>query len=256
MITLAMTVIAVGLGAFAARWYHRHGLPVIRSLGLGVNRWTPVDLLVGLLIVFATVSGVWVVERALGAIQVTATGFAWSALPGTVGQIVFFAGFEELLFRVCALSAAAILLRRLPYGRWLAVVAIGLLFGAVHLGNENATMIGAFGTGLGGMMYGIAFYAARSVWLPLAMHVSWNLSQALWGFPVSGTTDWPGFVVSTSVGDELLNGGAYGPEGGIPGMLARFVIMALVLAYARWRWPDGSLRRLTYAPQPVPRQGR
>jgi len=66
----------------------------------------------------------------------------------------------------------------------------------------------------------IAFVAITTVfvvehlWLPVGLHISSNLSQALWGFPVSGNTAWQGWSVAVPVGDEIWNGGAYGPEGG------------------------------------------
>ncbi len=251
MSSVVIYVLAIASGIFAMIWFGRNGRPIWRSLGITINRRTPTDIIAGLTIPFFAISLVFVTERALGSIEVTDGASDWSGYGGVVGQVVGFALFEEILFRVLLLSGMFIVLRKVPGGRWIAIVLAALMFGAVHLGNENATLIGAFGTSLGGIIYGVAFVTTRSIWLPLALHTSWNLSQALWGFPVSGTTDWPGWVTSTSVGNELLNGGDYGPEGGIPGMLARVVIITLVLAYVKLIWKTGSIATLAFAPDPV-----
>ncbi|MFF2387317.1 CPBP family intramembrane glutamic endopeptidase [Agromyces sp. NPDC058104] len=250
---IALIFIGIGFGVFAIVWYRRHDRPVWRSLGITANRWSALDVLVGLVIPLVVIGLVFVAELGLGAIEVSPGASDWSGLGGALGQIIGYALFEEVLFRVLLLSGLVILFRNLAAGRWIAVAIVAAAFGAVHLTNPNATLIGAFGTALGGVIYGIAFLATRAIWLPVALHVSWNLSQALWGFPVSGTTGWPGWVTSTSVGDELLNGGAYGPEGGLPGILARVVIAALVLAYLKLRWPNGRVAPLEFAPDPVKR---
>ncbi len=109
------------------------------------------------------------------------------------------AALEEFLFRVLLLSGLAVLLSRVASGRWIAVLATAVLFGAAHLGNEGASAISAFGTGPGGVIYAVAFLATRSVWLPLGLHLGWNMSQGLFGLPISGThvpgwfsTSWSG----------------------------------------------------------------
>lgn len=253
MVSLILMGIGVVSGVYAMVWYRKQRLPVWRSLGVTVNRWSAVDIAVGLVLPFVAIALVFVAEGGLGAIEVTAGTTPWSDLAGVVGQIVGFALLEEVAFRVFMLSGLVIVFRHLAGGRWLAVGIAAFFFGAAHLTNDGATVIGAFGTGLGGVIYGVAFLATRSIWLPLFLHVSWNLSQALWGFPVSGTTEWPGWFTSTSIGNVLLNGGAYGPEGGIPGMLARVLIIALVFAYVKLLWPQGSIRTLRFAPDPVRR---
>ncbi|MFF2369165.1 CPBP family intramembrane glutamic endopeptidase [Agromyces sp. NPDC058110] len=250
---IALILIGLGFGVFAIVWYRRNDRPVWRSLGITANRWSALDILVGLLIPFVAISLVFLAELALGAIEVTDGAEDWSGLGGAIGEIIGYALFEEVLFRVLLLSGLVILFRRVAAGRWIAVAIVATAFGAMHLTNPNATLIGAFGTALGGVIYGIAFLATRALWLPLFLHVSWNLSQAIWGFPVSGTTQWPGWFTSTSTGNELLNGGAYGPEAGLPGMLARVLIATLVLLYVKLLWPTGSIARLEFAPDPIKR---
>ena len=124
-------------------------------------------------------------------------------------------------------------------------------FGAAHLGNPGASWVAAVGTGLGGVMYGVAFLGTRSVWLPFGLHLGWNLAQGVFGFPISGHVV-PGMFATVPAADDVLvlTGGTYGPEAGIPGMLARFVVIGLVVLYLSSRWPDGRFTTLRYAPEP------
>ncbi|MGI9822739.1 lysostaphin resistance A-like protein [Agromyces sp. Marseille-Q5079] len=166
-----------------------------------------------------------------------------------LGQLIIAAILEELIYRVALLSGIAAALDLVTYGRWIAVLATGAYFGAAHLGNEGASWVSAVGTGLGGVIYGIAFLATRSIWLPIALHFSWNVSQGLLGFPISGHTV-PGFLSTEDAGPDILTGGSYGPEAGIPGMLARFVIIALLFVYLMRRNPGGSIATLRFEPDP------
>ncbi len=242
--------LALALGVFAIIWFAAKRKPVLRSMGITLNRWMPVDLGLGLVIPFAAISLAFVAELLLGAITVAPATLSFTDLLNGLGLLLFGAALEEFLFRVMLLSGVAILLSRLRHGRWIAVAATAILFGAIHLSNPSATALTAFGTGLGGVIYAVAFLATRSVWLPLALHLSWNLSQGLWGLPISGESLVAGWFTTSSTGAQILSGGDYGPEAGIPGMLARVLIIALVLLYVRKRWPEGNLATLRYAPDP------
>lgn len=158
-----MVAVALAFGIFAIVWYARNGRPVWRSLGLTVNRWTPIDIPVGLVIPFIAITLVFLAELILGAIRVTAADNDWSTIGGVIGQIAGFALFEEIMFRVLLLSGVMILLRKLTAGRWIAIAITAALFGITHLTNENATWIGAFGTALGGVVYGVAFVTTRAI---------------------------------------------------------------------------------------------
>ncbi|SEJ60769.1 hypothetical protein SAMN04487917_1083 [Arthrobacter sp. yr096] len=243
-------VLALGFGIFALSYYLGKRKPVLRSLGLTFNRWLPIDVVIGLAITFVAIGLVFVVEMFLGAVSVQPGTLTWASFANEVlVPLLGAAALEELLFRVLLLSGVAIVLSRLRHGRWIAVLATAALFGAGHLGNDGATLVSAFGTGLGGVIYAVAFLTTRSVWLPFGLHLGWNMSQGLFGFPISGHVV-PGWFSSTSSGPEILNGGAYGPEGGIPGMLARVLIIALVFVYVKKRWPTGSIATLRFAPDP------
>lgn len=248
--------VPLAFGVVAIILILRRRLPVLATFGLSVSRHSPLDFLAGLTIPAIAIAVVFLAERLLGAIAVSPGTITWSSFfTDVLAQLFFAAVLEELLFRVLLLTGLALLLDGVQAGRWIAVLITGVLFGAAHLGNEGASWLGAVGTGLGGVIYGIAFLATRSVWLPLALHLSWNMAQGLFGFPISGTHI-PGLLRSDSTGDVLWNGGAYGPEAGIPGLIARFVIIALLFLYLKRRYPSGRIATLRFAPDPVRRPRR
>ncbi|HEY5979865.1 MAG TPA: CPBP family intramembrane glutamic endopeptidase [Microlunatus sp.] len=243
-------------GTVAIVVYARAKRPVVRSLGLNVSRWSPLEVLIGLAITFVAIGATLVAELGLGAIRLEPGPLTWRSL-GTdlLAQLIPAAAIEELLYRVLLLSGLAVVLSPLRRGRWIAVLLSAALFGAAHLANPGASWVAAVGTGLGGVMYGVAFLGTRSVWLPFGLHLGWNLAQGVFGFPISGHVV-PGIFSTVPTADDVLvlTGGTYGPEAGIPGMLARFVVIGLVVLYLRRRWPDGRFGSLTYAPEPVRRR--
>lgn len=119
---------------------------------------------------------------------------------------------EELLFR-------GFLLR---YWRGMgplgALVATSALFTAVHSANPGASVPGAVGVMLAGLMLGIARTTSGSLWLPAGIHVGWNAATALGaGLPISGF-ELPSLArLQPSGGDWArgLLGGEFGPEEGL-----------------------------------------
>ncbi|HXF95327.1 MAG TPA: CPBP family glutamic-type intramembrane protease, partial [Gemmatimonadales bacterium] len=137
---------------------------------------------------------------------------------------------EELLFRGYPL-------RRLAdaVGRRAAALVLAAAFGAAHLGNPNATALGALNTGLAAVWLATAFFSAGGMPLAWGLHFGWNAGLGL-GFdaPVSGFTfDLPHLDYAPGRA-AWLDGGAFGPEGGVA---ATLVFAAGTLVLARWPGP-------------------
>ncbi|RDC59553.1 hypothetical protein HME9302_00743 [Alteripontixanthobacter maritimus] len=127
-----------------------------------------------------------------------------------------FAGFvEEVIFR-------GVMFRFLEEfaGSWAALAVTSLLFGAVHYGNDNATVLSSFAIAIeAGVMLGGAYMLTRSLWLAVGIHFSWNVTQGLvWDVPVSGNQV-DGIVDARAQGPELLSGGAFGLEASVIAMV-------------------------------------
>lgn len=142
---------------------------------------------------------------------------------------VFAAAAEEMLFRGYPLQT----LTRANLA-WLGVLLTSVPFAAVHLNNPNAVPGFTFlNTALAGVWLAVAYLRTRSLWLPLALHWSWNWAQAsLLGLPVSGIeriAPAP-LLRALNVGPDWLTGGAYGIEGG-----AACTVALLISTLVIWR---------------------
>jgi membrane protease YdiL (CAAX protease family) len=156
---------------------------------------------------------------------------------GSIGQtlavsllvFVFAAAAEEIVFRGYPLQT----LTRANLA-WLGVLLTSVPFAAVHLNNPHAVPGFTFvNTALAGVWLAVAYLRTRSLWLPLALHWSWNWAQAsLLGFPVSGIeriAPAP-LLQAINAGPDWLTGGAYGIEGG-----AACTVALLVSTLFIWR---------------------
>ena len=191
-----------------------------------------------------TVGTIWV----LGGYDVA----GWNGLGALLAPlaIAVSSGFlEELVFRgvIFRITEEAL-------GTWTALAITAALFGAAHLMNPNATTWGALAIALeAGILLGAAYVAARSLWLPIGLHLGWNFAQAgLFGATVSGV-DLRGMVTARFDGPDLLTGGAFGPEASIPAVAVGLATAVALLAIASRRRqllaPSWKRRQEPSAPQ-------
>ena len=134
---------------------------------------------------------------------------------------------EELAFR-------GYIMQRLgkAWGVPLAVVGSSILFGLVHVFNPNASILGIVSVSLSGLFYSLAYLVTGSLWLPMGLHMSWNLVQMhILGFPGSGHVG-SSLLRSVTHGPELVTGGAFGPEGGI--VVIGITLISIALLYVRY----------------------
>jgi membrane protease YdiL (CAAX protease family) len=148
-------------------------------------------------------------------IQWSARQFPAVTILATFGLLLLAAATEELVFRGFPLQ---ILVEGV--GEWPAVIAMSVLFGAMHRSNPNASLLSTANTTIAGILLSCAYVRTRSLWLPYGIHVGWNLGLGfVLGFPLSGLHLASLWTISVTGGDNIL-GGAYGPEAG---WLATFV---------------------------------
>ena len=195
------------------------------------RRWTglPAGLALGAVVCLVVTANIW----ALGGIELV--GF--NADPPWLNRLVslgLVAGIaEEIGFRGVLFRYAESLL-----GTWAAVAVSALVFGALHLGNTNATLTGAVAIALeAGVMFAVLYALTRSLWVVVGVHAGWNLMQGLGlGIVVSGSSNsGQGFLVSHPRGPELVSGGSFGIEASVVAV----VVWLLVVAYLSWRLVRG-----------------
>lgn len=119
---------------------------------------------------------------------------------------------EEVLCRSYLMVSIA---RRYPM--WTAVILNALFFAALHLGNSGIGFLAFVNLTLFGVFASVYFIKRGSIWGIGAIHSIWNFVQGnFYGIKVSGMdTTCSVFASTMTEGRELMNGGAFGLEGGL-----------------------------------------
>ncbi|BCJ28438.1 CPBP family intramembrane glutamic endopeptidase [Actinocatenispora sera] len=225
--------LAVGVGTAVAALFVYKGLVRLtehrRVVEAGARGLVPGLLLglgIGLLLFGCVVVNIWF----LGYYQVHGV----TANVGMVGLVGYMAGAavtEELMFR-------GVLLRVLERGTgtWLAMLISGLLFGAYHLANPDASLWGAAAIVVeAGGMLAAAYIATRKLWVPIGLHFGWNYAAAaIFSTEVSGNGGNQGLLDATMHGPALATGGDFGPEGSLYSIVF-CVLAAVVFLVVAWR---------------------
>ena len=150
-------------------------------------------------------------------VHVTRDSSVWAsiALPLILGFVVS-ALAEELAFRGYPLRRLGDAVGVLP-----AMLALAIAFGLIHAKNPNATVFGTVNVALAAIWLSLAFFSAGGMPLAWGAHFGWNAGLAiLFDAPVSGYAFQVPVVEYTPGAHAWVDGGAFGPEGGIVASLA------------------------------------
>jgi uncharacterized protein len=199
-------------------WRPRTGVP--RGLALGVALGAGMaTLAVGL-----------AVAAGHAAVMTRAGAASWSAAALPLGAGLLLAALtEELMFRGYPLRRLAHALGQAP-----ATALAALCFGLAHLRNPSATALSTANVALAGVWLSCAFFSPGAMPLAWGAHFGWNATLALgfaapvsgYTFPVPGVTYRPG-------SHGWIDGGAFGPEGGIVTTLVMLAGAAALLVWSR-----------------------
>lgn len=187
------------------------------------------EYLIGLAAGFAAFSAAVLLCVLTGAIRIEGISETFGA-----GMfLLFLAGYmiqgmgEEVLCRGYLMVSIG---RRYPM--WVAVFSNAFIFAALHLFNNGISVLAFLNLTLFGVFASLYFIKRGSIWGIGAFHSIWNLVQGnFWGLSVSGgTTQCSVFKSAVTEGRDILNGGAFGPEGGLA---VTVVLLAGILVLLR-----------------------
>ena len=162
-----------------------------------------------------------------------------SAAAGTIGLSGLLAAF--VLYTLVAFSeevfARGWVFQILEQGRGTGVAVIGsaAIFALLHAFNPGFGLTALLGLFLAGLLFAQAYIVTRQLWLPIALHLSWNFSEGpLFGFPVSGLPG-EGLLTVRPTGPESVTGGPFGPEAGLIVIVGIAIASAALYALGRRR---------------------
>jgi membrane protease YdiL (CAAX protease family) len=193
------------------------------AFGLGLDRAWGKEFVAGI------AAGAAMVALCVGGIAVFGS-YRGEAAGGSPGQAV---AWLWVLFWAALLEELAF--RGYPFQRLVegmgprgAILILSALFGAVHLGNPNASTLGAVNTILIGVLFAGAYLRTGSLWLVWGIHLGWNAALGLgFGLPVSGLSQFAVVVKGTATGPAWLTGGEYGIEGSLTATVVISAAIAL-----------------------------
>lgn len=167
----------------------------------------------------------------------------------TVSQLLYLLMFilvgfaEELLSRGYIMSV-------LRQTKSIAAIMIipSVIFALLHSTNSGIGIIPYINLTLVGILFSYMYLKSGNIWMPIGYHITWNYFQGnVFGFKVSGT-EVEGMLSTTYTKDSFLNGGAFGPEGGL------FVTVILLIGFVAVNryYKDRKFNFLAMDPAPVP----
>ncbi|MEA4909740.1 MAG: type II CAAX endopeptidase family protein [Anaerolineaceae bacterium] len=261
----AATMAATLFSIFGATWLAGFLLDrrPLKDFGFHFNRRWWADLGFGMALGALLMVLIFATELALGWIRVTGTlsspdgaAFWPSILQGLFGFICV-AIYEELFSRGYLLRNLAEGLRLPAWGsRGALIVALLLsssVFGALHLGNPNASLVSTVLLVAAGIFLALGYVLTGELGIAMGLHLTWNFFQGrVFGFPVSGTAPGASFIQIQQGGPDVLTGGAFGPEAGLIGLAAILLGCELILVWVRWQYGQAKLQdRLAEYQPPV-----
>ena len=199
----------------------------LSSIGFNKNNWLKkysLGFLIGLvmmsIIVLILLSfGYITVEK--NPIQVVGISAISSILVILFGWIIQGAT-EEIVTRGWLLNVLST-----KYNIGVGLLISSTLFGLMHLTNPNVNYIAVINIILVGLFYGLYVIKTNDLWAVCGMHIAWNFAQGnIFGFEVSGLDVSVGSLIDLNlVGNNVITGGAFGPEAGI---ISTFILLVSI----------------------------
>lgn len=218
--------VLLGLSATLAAFISRKYVDKesLTSLGLHFNKLAFLDVIIGVVIGALIMTGMYFTLLYSGLIKFE--GFSWwmgsvgadlnfrttgiYVMLGMILQFTIVAWWEEITFR-------GIFLQNISkgLGRTWGVILSTIIFGLIHLGNPDATVLSTALIMVVTLQLVYAYLKSGQLWLPIGLHLGWNFFQAsIFGFSSSGRSS-PTMLTQSPIGPDWLSGGDFGAENSI-----------------------------------------
>lgn len=114
---------------------------------------------------------------------------------------------------------------------WVGILGNSLIFAALHLANPGVSPLAIINLILFGIFASLYTLYNGNLWGICAIHSAWNFAQGnIFGFLVSGThAPWDKIIFINYETNNIINGGTFGPEGGLAVTLVLVISSILLL---------------------------
>jgi len=112
----------------------------------------------------------------------------------------------------------------------ISLIISSAIFSLLHFFNPNVNYIALTELFIAGILLGISYVYTKNLWFPIALHLSWNFFQVMFGFNVSGI-DTYSLIEFEIIENNNMNGGDFGFEGSYLSIL-----FSLILMYFLWKY--------------------
>ena len=112
----------------------------------------------------------------------------------------------------------------------ISLIISSAIFSLLHFFNPNVNYIALTELFIAGILLGISYVYTKNLWFPIALHLSWNFFQVMFGFNVSGM-DTYSLIEFEVIENNNINGGDFGFEGSYLSIL-----FSLIMMYFLWKY--------------------
>ena len=112
----------------------------------------------------------------------------------------------------------------------ISLIISSAIFSLLHFFNPNVNYIALTELFIAGILLGISYVYTKNLWFPIALHLSWNFFQVMFGFNVSGM-DTYSLIEFEIIENNNINGGDFGFEGSYLSILFSLIVMYFLWKY-------------------------
>ena len=112
----------------------------------------------------------------------------------------------------------------------ISLIISSAIFSLLHFFNPNVNYIALTELFIAGILLGISYVYTKNLWFPIALHLSWNFFQVMFGFNVSGM-DTYSLIEFEIIENNNINGGDFGFEGSYLSILFSLIMMNFLWKY-------------------------
>jgi membrane protease YdiL (CAAX protease family) len=187
------------------------------------------ELLVGLALGAASMTVVFLSLILSGSSEVVSWKPHFSSEQLVYLVLYIFVGFAEEIFSRGYMMSVM----RQTKSISLIIFVPSIIFALLHSMNTGVGIIPYINLALVGVLFAVMYLRSGNLWMCIGYHITWNYFQGyVYGFKVSGQAA-DGIITTTAKKFSLLNGSAFGPEGGI--FVTIIILVGLLFVYKYYK---------------------